>query len=158
MSKDEYFNVETRQGHIINIGMRDIDFGFVPAGVEIPLVEEFQAQLKKQHTYKSPDNFDSMKPEEKQQSMRRSAALYGIECRSEARTDNIRFVAIFTSFFFPEIDEEYLSKHESGSKVDEAMTALTEAITRDYYGVVAELNEKRGQEKKAVASARKKKK
>lgn len=157
MSKDEYFNVEARTAHIIRIGMQDIDFGFVPSGVEIPLIKEFQEQINKQGAYKLPDNYEDLPPDEKLKTRQRSSALYSVECEQETRMDNIRFVAIFTSFFFPEIDEEYISKHESGKVVTEAALALTETVLTDYYGVVTEMNEKQGSPKKAKASAKKKK-
>ena len=152
----DFMNVKQRKPIMLTIGGHEFDLGFIPAGVEIPLLDEFHAQVEKQGSYSLPENFTELSGDEQMQARMKSAQLYAAQCAQEARINNIQFLAIFTSFFEPEIDTEYLSKHESGAVIDIAWRTLETVIIEDYYGVIADLNKGKPQSKKAKASAKKK--
>ena len=148
----EFMNVKQRKERKVEITGQVFDCGFIPAGVEIPLLEEFNAQVEKQGSYKLPKNVAKLSTENLMKARAASAMAYVATHTKETRMDNIKFASIFTSFFNPDYDEEYLSKHASGREIDAVWKALEVTIVEDYYGTVKDLNGD-VDEKKAVASA-----
>jgi len=153
----EFMNVKQREKKMVHVAEQDFDCGFIPSGIEIPLLDEMNAQTEKQGTYNLPDDFADLSVEAQAKAMLKSSTLYTNEHRAETRNDNIRFVSVFTSFFDQDYTEEFLSKNASGAEISKAVVTLQETIARDYYGTINELNSGNSG-KKAGASAKKKKK
>jgi len=153
---EQFSNVKQRKANMVEVAGKAFDCGFIPSGVEIPLLDEFNAQIYKQSTYSLPENFDQLSDDEKMKAQATSAVKYANENRAQTRADNIKFVSIFTSFFDPDYTEEYISKNASGPEVNTAWQALEATIVEDYFDTVKNLNGGTGG-KKAKASARKKK-
>ncbi|NJL71797.1 MAG: hypothetical protein HC888_09335 [Candidatus Competibacteraceae bacterium] len=94
---------------------RTFDLGYIPSGISIPLTTRYNAMIREQAPRaKDPEALKKYAEEE-------AAAI---------TAENIALVAIYTSFYDPEIDAERIAREASREQVEAMLVHIVEAIVK----------------------------
>jgi hypothetical protein len=97
---------------------RDYETGYIPSGASIPLLVSYQAMADKQAAGAGGRGYE--------ESLR-----YAAEHTEEVVPDEIRVVAKYCSFFYPDVTEETVAREASREMVDAFFRELILSIVRN---------------------------
>ncbi len=96
---------------------KEFEVGYIPSGLSIPVVEDFNKNLKEQ---KETDS------------------------QEKIMQDEIKSVSIFCSYYESEFTEEYLSKNATAAQIDSFYKILVTAIYKNFMAAVPQEDNQTG--------------
>ncbi len=96
---------------------KEFEVGYIPSGLSIPLIDDFNKNLKEQNESDSQEKI---------------------------MQDEIKSVSIFCSFYESEFTEEYLTKNATASQIDSFYKILVTAIYKNFMVAVPQENNQAG--------------